>query len=64
VDEVFQHFHETARGGGNATTVNAAIDGFVHVASIELPRGLRINSVNPTVVSRVDGCLWRLLPGL
>jgi NAD(P)-dependent dehydrogenase (short-subunit alcohol dehydrogenase family) len=30
--------------------VNAAVDGFVRGAAIELPRGLRINSVSPTVV--------------
>ncbi len=36
--------------GANATAVNAAIEGFVRAAAIELPRGIRINAVNPSVV--------------
>ena len=36
--------------GVNATTVNAALDGFVRAAAIELPRGIRINLVNPSVL--------------
>lgn len=39
------------RFGSSASMVNAAIDGFVRGAAIELPRGLRVNSVSPTVVS-------------
>ena len=31
--------------------VNGALDGFVTHAAIELPRGLRINIVSPTVVA-------------
>jgi NAD(P)-dependent dehydrogenase (short-subunit alcohol dehydrogenase family) len=42
---------EPVRGGVNATTVNAALDGFVRGAAIELPRGLRINVVNPTILT-------------
>jgi NAD(P)-dependent dehydrogenase (short-subunit alcohol dehydrogenase family) len=38
------------RFGANASTVNAAVDGFVLGAAIELPRGLRINAVSPTLV--------------
>lgn len=38
------------RFGANASTVNAAVDGFVLGAAVELPRGLRINSVSPTLV--------------
>lgn len=38
------------RYGSSASMVNAAIDGFVRGAAIELPRGFRINSVSPTVV--------------
>jgi NAD(P)-dependent dehydrogenase (short-subunit alcohol dehydrogenase family) len=33
--------------GANASTVNAALKGFVTGAAIELPRGLRINVVSP-----------------
>ena len=38
---------EPIRQGVNASTVNAAIAGFVMAAAIELPRGLRINAVSP-----------------
>jgi hypothetical protein len=31
--------------------VNGAIESFVRAASIEMPRGLRINVVSPTVIS-------------
>lgn len=36
--------------GSSASMVNAAIDAFVKAAAIEMPRGLRINSVSPTVL--------------
>lgn len=38
------------RFGSSASMVNAAIDGFVRAAAIELPRGLRINSISSTVL--------------
>lgn len=38
------------RFGSGASMVNAAIDGFVRGAAIELPRGLRINVVSPNVL--------------
>jgi NAD(P)-dependent dehydrogenase (short-subunit alcohol dehydrogenase family) len=41
---------EPIRFGVNATTVNSAVEGFVRAAAIELPRGLRINVVNPSVL--------------
>ncbi|MCX4162960.1 MULTISPECIES: short chain dehydrogenase [Paraburkholderia] len=41
---------EPIREGANATTVNLALAGFVRGAAIELPRGLRINLVSPTVL--------------
>lgn len=34
----------------NAAMVNSAVEGFARGAAIELPRGLRINVVNPTVL--------------
>lgn len=37
--------------GVNASTVNAALDGFVRAAAIELKRGIRINVVSPTVLA-------------
>lgn len=36
--------------GINATTVNAAVEGFARASAIELPRGLRINVVSPSVL--------------
>jgi NAD(P)-dependent dehydrogenase (short-subunit alcohol dehydrogenase family) len=36
--------------GANAAAVNGAIEGFVRGAAIELPRGLRINVVSPTML--------------
>ena len=38
------------RYGAAVSTVNAALDGFVRAAAIELPRGLRINGVSPTIL--------------
>jgi NAD(P)-dependent dehydrogenase (short-subunit alcohol dehydrogenase family) len=42
---------EPIRLGVNATTVNLALEGFVRSAAIELPRGIRINAVSPTVLT-------------
>jgi NAD(P)-dependent dehydrogenase (short-subunit alcohol dehydrogenase family) len=42
--------HDPVMYGVNASTVNAAIDGFVRGAAIEMERGIRINSVSPTVL--------------
>ena len=38
------------RLGASAAMVNGAIDAFVKAAAIELPRGLRINAISPTVL--------------
>ncbi len=37
--------------GSSASMVNAAIDGWVKGAAIEMPRGIRINVVSPTLVT-------------
>ncbi len=37
--------------GVSAAMVNGAIEGFVRAAALELPRGLRINAVSPTVLT-------------
>jgi NAD(P)-dependent dehydrogenase (short-subunit alcohol dehydrogenase family) len=42
--------HDPIVYGANVSTVNAAIDGFVRGAAIELERGMRINSVSPNVL--------------
>ena len=46
---------EPIRTGSSAALVNAALDGFVKAAAIELPRGLRVNSVSPTVLTEAMG---------
>ena len=42
--------HEPIQYGSSASMVNAAVDGFVIGAAIEMPKGIRINSVSPGVV--------------
>lgn len=37
--------------GTSASLVNGALEAFVRAAAIELPRGLRINAVSPTVLT-------------
>lgn len=39
------------RYGSSASMVNAALEGFVRGAAIEMPRGIRINVVSPTIIS-------------
>ncbi len=46
---------EPIRYGANATTVNTAIEGFARAAAIELPRGIRINVVNATLLTESVG---------
>ena len=43
------------RTGASAALVNGAIDAFVKAAAIELPRGLRVNAVSPTVLLEAMG---------
>lgn len=42
--------HDPICSGTSASMVNGAIESFVHAASIEIPRGLRINVVSPNVI--------------
>ena len=42
---------EPIASGSSACTINGAINHFVQAAACELPRGLRINAVSPTVLS-------------
>lgn len=42
--------HDPIRFGTSAAMVNGAIESFVKSAAIELPRGIRINAVSPTVL--------------
>lgn len=47
--------HDPILSGASAALVNAAVDGFVRAAAIELPRGMRVNSVSPTVLQESMG---------
>jgi NAD(P)-dependent dehydrogenase (short-subunit alcohol dehydrogenase family) len=42
---------EYLRTGVLATSVNHLLEGFVKGAAVELPRGLRINCISPTVLT-------------
>lgn len=42
---------EPIRLGASASAVNAGLEAFVAAAAIELPRGLRINAISPTVLT-------------
>lgn len=43
--------HEPIRYGSSAAMVNAAINAFVISSAIEMPRGIRINAISPTVLT-------------
>lgn len=47
--------HDPIRSGASAALVNGAVDSFVRAAAIELPRGLRVNSVSPNVLVEAMG---------
>jgi NAD(P)-dependent dehydrogenase (short-subunit alcohol dehydrogenase family) len=49
--------------GVNATTVNAALAGFVKAAACELPRGIRINLVSPTLLTESETAYGPFFPG-
>lgn len=51
------------RTGVNATAVNAALEGFVMAAANELPDGLRINAVSPTVLTEALDSYGPFFPG-
>ncbi|KAG1531938.1 hypothetical protein G6F50_016437 [Rhizopus delemar] len=52
------------RDGANATSVNAALEGFVRAAALELlPRGLRINVVSPNVLIESMAAYVPYFPG-
>jgi len=51
------------RQGANATAVNAALEGFARAAACELPRGIRINAVSPTVLGEAWDAYADFFPG-
>ena len=38
-------------GGTIGTTINHLVEGFVKASAVELPRGVRINCISPTVLT-------------
>ncbi|WP_150690641.1 short chain dehydrogenase [Pandoraea communis] len=44
-------------------TTSGAIDTFVKCVAFELPRGIRINAVNPTVIEEAWGMYGEMMPG-
>jgi NAD(P)-dependent dehydrogenase (short-subunit alcohol dehydrogenase family) len=55
---------EPIRFGANATACAAAIEGFVRAAAVELPRGLRINAVSPSVLQESLATFGTFFPGI
>ena len=51
------------RQGANAAAVDAALDGFVAAAAIEMPRGLRINAVSPGLLAESAQAYDGFFPG-
>lgn len=54
---------EPIRNGIAATTINAAINGFVKAAACELPKGLRINVVSPNLLQESAEAYGAAFPG-
>jgi NAD(P)-dependent dehydrogenase (short-subunit alcohol dehydrogenase family) len=49
--------------GSVASTVNGALHSFVLAAAIELPRGLRVNAVSPTMFTESEPAYGPFFPG-
>ncbi|MFF2027677.1 short chain dehydrogenase [Rhodococcus koreensis] len=54
---------EPIRSGVVASTVNGALEAFVKAAADELPRGIRINAVSPSVVTEALDVYGDFFPG-
>ncbi|SEK62193.1 NADP-dependent 3-hydroxy acid dehydrogenase YdfG [Roseateles sp. YR242] len=54
---------EPIRHGTNASAVNAAVEGFVKGAAIELLRGQRINAISPTLLTESQNAYGAVFPG-
>ena len=54
---------EPIRQGANASVVAAALEAFAMAAAVELPRGLRINVVSPTLLTESVDSFGALFPG-
>jgi NAD(P)-dependent dehydrogenase (short-subunit alcohol dehydrogenase family) len=51
------------RFGASGALVNAGVEGFVRSAAIEMPRGVRINAVSPTVTEEALSAFGPFFPG-
>jgi NAD(P)-dependent dehydrogenase (short-subunit alcohol dehydrogenase family) len=51
------------RGGASESMVDGAVESFVRAAAIELPRGLRINAVSPTILEESMAGYGHYFPG-
>jgi NAD(P)-dependent dehydrogenase (short-subunit alcohol dehydrogenase family) len=45
---------EYMHGGTIGTTINHLVEGFVKASTVELPRGIRINCISPTVLAESE----------
>lgn len=54
---------EPINWGSSATTINGAIEHFVKAAACELPKGLRINVVSPTLLTESTDKYAAFFPG-
>jgi len=50
--------------GVAGATVSGALEGFVRAAAVELPKGLRINVVNPTILKESEAHMGPFFPGV
>ena len=50
--------------GVAGATVSGALEGFVRATAIELPKGLRINVVNPTILKESEAQMGSFFPGV
>ena len=55
--------HDPIRSGVSATLVNAAVEGFVRGAAIEMPRGVRLNVVSPALLEEFVPKYGAFFPG-
>jgi NAD(P)-dependent dehydrogenase (short-subunit alcohol dehydrogenase family) len=55
---------EPILAGVAGATVSGALEGFVRAAAVELPKGLRINVVNPTILKESEGHMGSFFLGV
>jgi hypothetical protein len=51
-------------GSAAGAAVSGALEGFARVASLELPKGLRINVVSPTILKESEAQMGSFFPGV